>query len=453
MSSKIKKEWLAKYLSGDTRLKEERHGIFRLNYDKKRLEFAVQTSDKAKAPLIIVSYPIKFLKEVKVIEKRQRLKKKKILVLELGEPPNIMAPAFSFSLNDLEVVRSEIESFKKEIEDIGKTEVRKSDEADIIETFANLLKKPVEQIQQLLEDVRGQLLSFAKTPKDVKTKIIETLEPKNEYKIKEIELSSRKVRYYDSELPSKTVLILLSPIGGSIEDFFPLLKNLKDFRVIILGQRGYGTKNIGDKDYKLKNYVQDLKDFLNYLGNENEFILAAHSLFSAILIEEFINHDYPEITKFIMISGAHCAPSNLRKGAKALPPPQLWAPFKGQVKKIAPKILFGSKADPQIVNSYVSKAFEVPDKVYHQVFRNFLPKYEYSKQIQQLNKPILLLWGDEDQIITPDIRDQMIDLISSRIVSYKMLQGGHMIFLEKPDQVANEIRRFILRKGREIQIE
>ena len=452
MLGRMSREWLAKYISGDSRIKQERHGIFRLNYDKKQLEFAVQTSEKDESPLIIVSYPVKYLKKVEISSHRSLIKKHHYLELYMGDPPNNMVPRYSFSLNDLQEVKVKIVEFQEEIKslEIGKAS---QSEVDIIEIVSKLLAKPINQIQSLFEDVTTHLMSLRKSSKKIGDKIIDAFEIKPIYEIKEVEINSRNVHYYEYNINSPQTLVILSPIGGKIQHLFPLIRHLADINVIILGQRGYESALDQDKDFKLKNYIKDLEDFLDFLGNKREIILAAHSLFTAIILEKFLDSQNYNITKIILISGLHRAPDNFRKGVKALPPTQMWNPFKGQIKRMAPKILFGKETDNEIIDAFISEAFQVPNEVYNQIFRDFLPRFDYSKNLQFINIPILLLWGNEDQIIPSDLKREMMDFIPTSKLSYKVLSGGHMIILENPSLIGSEIRRFCLRKGREINIE
>jgi len=452
MPGRMSREWLAKYISGDSRIKQERHGIFRLNYDKKRLEFAVQTSERDESPLIVVSYPVQYLKKVEISSHRSLIKRYHYLELYMGDDPNEMIPRYSFSLNDLQEVKIKILEFQEEIQSLEISKVSQSD-IDILEIISKLLAKPVSQIQSLFEDVTTHLMSLRKSSKKVGEKIISSLELKPTYEIKEVEICSRKVRYYEHNVNFSQTLVILSPIGGKIQHLFSLLRHLTDINVVIMGQRGYESSLNQDKEFKLKNYVKDLEDFLDFLGNKHEIILAAHSIFSAIILEKFLENQNNNITKAILISGLHRAPDNFRKGVKALPPLQMWGPFKGQIKRMAPKILFGKETDHEIIETFITDAFQIKNEIYNQIFRDFLPRFDYSKKLHHIKIPILLLWGNEDQLIPSDLKTEMIDIIPTSKISYKELLGGHMIILENPSLIGSEIRRFCLRKGREISIE
>jgi hypothetical protein len=345
-------EWLALYHEGDPRLKKSRHGILQLNQHKLRIEFAVQSTDKEESPIILVNYPLKYLQSVEIVEKRQKMKKKEYLQFTLGSPTDEMRPLFSFGLVNPKEIHSVIQRFinnNKAVSETNSTEV----EPDILKTVAQLLKTPMEQFQQLLEPLRevtDRILSFTTRP------LITSLEPQYDYDTQTIELSGRQVTFFETAKPHPLALVILSPIGGQIQDLYPLIGSfLGNYQVFIIGMRGFTQPIEQDIEFTLNDYVRDLKDFIQHIGSvkNRRIVLCAHSIFSAILLEEFIGDNSPQIEKIILISGAHKAPDNYRSGIRALPPPKLW-PFKGQIRKIAPKVLFSTETKPRLIRPYTS---------------------------------------------------------------------------------------------------
>ncbi|UCG02106.1 MAG: alpha/beta hydrolase [Candidatus Heimdallarchaeota archaeon] len=450
MSEEIRAEWLATYHEGDSRIREKRHGLLRLNSTKQRIEFAVQTAESS--PIIIVNYPLNHLQTVKLIEKRQKMKKQNYLQLELGEGPNVMTPLFSFSISDLEAVKNEILTFQEEYKVVQAKEAEDT-EVDVVKAFAKLLMTPVEQFQQILGDVTSRLRILTTKPKEVTKTVLSPLEPQFPYQTQMIELSGRKVSFYSTSYSHDTILILLSPVGGEIENYYPMISSLLGkYQLYILGTRGFTEPIDQDVEFKLKDYVQDLKDFIEYLGTEKEIVLGAHSLFSAIILEEFLKPKYSNINQFILVSGAHRAPDNFRNGVKVLPPTPIWGSFKGQVKKLAPKILFSRSTKKEIVNPFIQSAFNVPDKVYYEIFKDFIPR-DYTKKLQSSTKPILVVWGKNDKLIPKDLREELIECVSSDLLTFREIPGSHMVIFEEPNLVAREINRFIAKKWSQIEIE
>jgi len=454
LSNNHEQEWLATYHKGDSRLQNKRYGILRLNSKKNRLEFAVQTKEAENAPFVIVSYPVQYLREVKIIEKRQKIKKQEFLELTFGDPPDVMKPLFSFSLIELSKIQKDIQNFQKKILQSSKsTEI--SSDSNVVEIFFSLLAKTVEQFQQLLEDVTSQIRMFTKKPKELGTKILTTLDPPKEYEVQEISLDGRIIRYYQSTYKYQITLVLLSPIGGKLEDYFPLLKSLSiaDINIIFLGIRGFTPPVEQDSEFKMNNYSQDLKAFLEYLGPNQKIILGAHSLLAGLLFRDFLSEEFGQIEKFIILSGIHRAPNTFRNGVKALPPTKLWGPFKGQIRKLAPKILFSKKCDEALYKPFFQNAFSIPNKVYSDLFRDFLPKFDYTDVIQKVNRPILCIWGKEDQIIPKELRSEIINLLPKQYCFHKILLGGHMVPYESPVEIGRAIRNFVASKRSRILIE
>ncbi len=454
MNKNNEQAWLATYHKGDSRLQNKRHGILKINSNKSRLEFAVQTKEAENAPFVIVSYPIKFLRDVKILEKRKKIKKQEFLELTFGDPPDVMKSLFSFRLSEIAVIQKEIKDFKQNLL-LNSQDSDVPSETNAVEVVASLLAKPVEQFQQLLEDVTSQIRIFTKTPRKLGKKLFTTIDPPKEYEVQEISLDGRIIRFYQSSWKYKTTFVLLSPIGGRLEDYFPLLKSITvaDINVVFLGVRGFTPPIEQDSEFKMNNYSKDLNTFLEYIGPNQKIILGAHSLLTGLLFRDFLSKDFEQIKKFIILSGIHRAPKTFRNGVKALPPTKLWGPFKGQVRKMTPKVLFSKNCEETLYKSFCQNAFTIPDKVYSDLFRDFLPKFDYTNEIQKIDKPILCIWGEEDQVIPEELRKEMINLLPKQFCFHKILIGGHMVPYESPLEIGRVIQRFVTSKRSQISIE
>ncbi len=454
MNKSYKNEWFATYHEGDSRLQNKRHGILRINKEENRLEFAVQTKEAEDAPFVLVHYPIQYLQSIRNVEKRKKLKKHEYLEFTFGTSPNVMKPLFSFNLAEIENISSDVLKFQEENKQKLK-EKKESQDPDILTALSTLLMKPVEQLQHLFDDVTSQLRLFTSKPKSFGTKILSSLDPPESYEVQEVSLYGRTIRYFQSTNRFDTSLIILSPLGGKLEDFLPLNKSLtkNNFNVIIYGIRGFSSPISQDTEFKKKDYIVDLKHLLEFLTQNKKVVLGAHSLLSAIVFEEFMKEEYTNIEKYVILSGLHRAPNTFRNGVKALPPTKLWGPFKGQVKKMAPGVLFSKACSSDIHQAFIKEAFLIPDKVYANIFRDFLPKYDYISTLETIQKPILCLWGKDDQLIPIELREEMVKLLPKEFLHHKTLPGGHMFPIESPTQVGQEIAKFIYTKRSRIHIE
>ncbi|MHA2095283.1 MAG: hypothetical protein ACW98F_11695 [Candidatus Hodarchaeales archaeon] len=293
-------EWLATYHQGDSRLQNKRHGILRVNVEKKRLEFAVQTKETENAPFILVNYPIQYLQDIKKVERRKKLKKHEYLEFTFGNTPNVVKPLFSFNLVEIDTISKTILSFQQENQQTP-SDKESSYEPDIVKALSSLLMKPVEQLQNLFDDVTSQLRFLTKKPKSIGSKILTTLDPPPKYEIQEVSLHNRVIHYYQSTNQFETTFIMLSPLGGKLEDLLPMNKFLTNssFNVVYLGIRGFTPPIEQDTGFKLKNYVEDLRHTIEFLAPNKRVILGAHSLMSAIIFEEFMKEEYTNIEKFV----------------------------------------------------------------------------------------------------------------------------------------------------------
>lgn len=71
-----------------------------------------------------------------------------------------------------------------------------------------------------------------------------------------------------------TPLVLLHGNGGSLECFKSQIEYFsKKYRVIALDTRGHGKSPRGDKPFTIKQFADDLKDFLDDLGIKRAILL------------------------------------------------------------------------------------------------------------------------------------------------------------------------------------
>ncbi|MFX1537797.1 MAG: alpha/beta fold hydrolase, partial [Promethearchaeota archaeon] len=102
-----------------------------------------------------------------------------------------------------------------------------------------------------------------------------------------------------------------------------------------------------------------------------------------------------------------------------------------------------AKLDRDIVTNYQG---------YYEIFKDFIPK-DYTKKLQSLEKPLLIIWGKSDQLIPEDLREELIECVPSNLLTLKEIPGSHMVIFEEPEKVADEINRFITKEWSQIKIE
>ena len=107
-----------------------------------------------------------------------------------------------------------------------------------------------------------------------------------------------------------TPLVLLHGNGGSLECFRSQIEYFsKKYRVIALDTRGHGKSPRGDKPFTIKQFVDDLKDFLDELGIKRA-ILFGFSDGGNIALTFALK--YGEYVEKLILNGANLFPKGLK---------------------------------------------------------------------------------------------------------------------------------------------
>ena len=69
-------------------------------------------------------------------------------------------------------------------------------------------------------------------------------------------------------------------------------------------------------------------------------------------------------------------------------------------------------------------------------------EFDFRPQLKFCQKPVLIIHGDHDKLISPDYGEELAKTIpSSRFVLIP--RGGHAVITEKPDQINEKIAGFL----------
>ncbi len=437
-----------KYIGGDSRLAKKLKGRLFFNADLKRLELHSVVTDE---DLIIVSYPILELKEIR--EVTSGILRKKALELEFSEEYGIM-PRFIPLDAQIEELKDKILTFRKEIQQKEHEEAKKRKKSPfmVLEDFIkhNIITKTLSNVANTLKTAVNGVGS-----------LISPYPPIKNVEIHEVIVNECKTRYFDiAANPKKyenTLIVLFHPIGGALEFWQPLLEHWKMPRPRVVGYelRGQG-KSSSFQNIRLSQYQDDLIELLQQLqifesGIQN-VIFASHSLASVIPLSTVFSgkmhsffQEHGTKLSFILISATFNVPEDIVKLIKRLPPPISWKPFKSLIRKKSHEILVAKNSDPQIAHDFMSRAMVIPDKIYYQIAREFVPKYSFLKQaIKAKEYAYLYLIGKEDAFLPKAyIKSELDQFKADHLVDALLIaDAGHLLPLEQPEIVAKEISKW-----------
>jgi non-heme chloroperoxidase len=263
--------------------------------------------------------------------------------------------------------------------------------------------------------------------------------PANE---KSVELrNSVTLRYREHGESSGLPLVLLPGLGDSWRSFEPVLEHLPDsIRAFALTLRGHGDATHPEKGYGFQDFAVDLYSFLDALGLRAA-VIAAHSA-SGFYAERFAI-DHPEHALGLVLIGTPLTLRNhqglhdawdsvISKMADPVDPGFVRETQAGTLVKPVPEDFF---------ETLVAEAMKVPARVWKQAFQHLL-EHDLSDEISNIHAPTLIVWGDQDQVVSRIDQDALAAAIrGSRLLVY--VGAGHSPHWEEPSRFASDLSTFI----------
>ena len=221
------------------------------------------------------------------------------------------------------------------------------------------------------------------------------------------------------EKGSGAPLILLHGNGESKEYFeYQIPYFAKDYRVIALDTRGHGGTPKGTKPFKLWQFAEDLKDFMEVKGIDKADILGFSDGGNIAVLFAL---KYPEKVDQLILNGANIFPEGLAEPGYS----KILAAYERN-KAALPE-------HPEKQDRFDMLALMVEE-----------PKID-PKELAALTMPVLVIAGTEDMITEEHTR-----LIADSIPGAELvfLEGTHFVAHEKPAEF-NEVVGTFLKKQKD----
>ena len=255
--------------------------------------------------------------------------------------------------------------------------------------------------------------------------------------------------HYRDEGPrdDKLPLVLLHGSGSSLHTWDSLVLLFPEKRCIRLDIPGFGITGPHPKaDYSTQNTIRILEELLQYL-NADSCIIAGNSMGGFIGWSYALDH--PRVKKLILIDAAGFSTGSARSNlgfrlAKMPIVNQL-------VKVITPRSLVRksieqSYGDPsKVTDAIVNRYFDMNCREGNRqamIDRFKLPVSGDTVRLREIKIPVLILWGQKDQVIPVANADKFAAILpNNQKIIYPKL--GHVPMEEDPVKVADAIRNWI----------
>lgn len=273
------------------------------------------------------------------------------------------------------------------------------------------------------------------------------------------DLPSAKIAYVDVGQGPPLILLHGCPFSAyEYKDIIPILA--KTHRVIVPDLIGLGDTPVKlDQDYRLPHDVTMVTELMDQLGIERA---------------PFVAHDHGGATILLMMNAAperidRVVLTNIE--AYDLWPSKPELPYlKGIVNPVTSPILYHAFGMDWLKKQAFGVAFHEPEKVPMTDYRAFTMQHTASPErwqrlrrffawqldaehnkltmtalpgMRAFTKPVLLLWGVQDENFGPDIARRLVGDIPGATGIRWMQQSAHMPMMEEPAAYASEVRTFL----------
>ncbi len=251
-------------------------------------------------------------------------------------------------------------------------------------------------------------------------------------------------------------LVLLHGSGSSLHTWEKWVSTLsKDFKVITIDLPAFGLTGPHHKnDYSMEAYSQVLDRFLQKL-NVDSFYLAGNSFGGNVAWSYTVMH--PEKVRKLALLNSSGYPGKPTKKTPLI--------YRLANNPMASRLLM--KCTPRsLVEKSIKETFVKQELVTTQMIDRYFDlalragnrkafvdrvrqtRKDLTPRLKELKMPVLILWGDQDIVVTPDNAQRFKeDIHQAELIIYKNV--GHLPMEEIPEQSAADLKDFLFSVNKE----
>ena len=245
----------------------------------------------------------------------------------------------------------------------------------------------------------------------------------------------------------KTFLIFVHGVAGNLKVWkrIRLFFRKRGISTLAVDLRGHGKsgKPKSAENYKLEDFAKDINEVIK---KENIFspIIVGHSLGTMVTLT--FHRLYPKISeKYVLISGAYKIPRKLKSVFKNVL--SFAHPFDKEIEKTKsylPTYNFIKNLKEYNVINFINQMMSNSVKSILFVFEN-MNKFNEKKNLHNIRKPVLILGGRSDSVISIKNSEKMHKLIKNSKLRIFPTED-HEIINSIPKEISKEILSFINKK-------
>lgn len=240
-------------------------------------------------------------------------------------------------------------------------------------------------------------------------------------------------RYAQEGKNESLPVILIHGAGGTHLHWPAQIRRLSGYRVYAIDLPGHG-KSEGRGNQTIDAYCQDI---LRWMENVNIYrgVIIGHSMGGAIALRMALKYPERVIALSLVGSGAR-----LRVLPQILENSSSPTTFPIAIKAISERA-FSKYSDPRLIELAAQRMETTRPSVLHGDFQA-CNTFDVMESIKKIQFPTLVVCGQDDQLTPVRYSQFLADQIPKaqlRIIP----ESGHMVMLEQPQIVANELSAFL----------
>jgi pimeloyl-ACP methyl ester carboxylesterase len=217
----------------------------------------------------------------------------------------------------------------------------------------------------------------------------------------------------------------------------------ENYRVIAYDIRGHGNTDPGNDNFSIELFVNDLLSLMDALKIEKT-ILCGFSLGGYIALSAIEN--YPERFNALLLCDTNCAADMPEAKAKRMKTIEsikangLEEYAEESLKKLFASISFSIHIEEiTIVREMIMKTSK--QSIYKTLYA-IAERKETCTKLHQIDVPVQIIVGNEDEITPPDVALSMHEKIKNSTI-HIIDHAGHLSNMENPEQFNNQLKKFI----------
>lgn len=259
--------------------------------------------------------------------------------------------------------------------------------------------------------------------------------------IKSLKISTGvSLQYVSQGNTSGIPVLLLHGLSDSCYSFERVWQHLPGtVRAYALTLRGHGNSDRPEAGYRFHDFSADVAAFMDALELE-KVVIAGHSMGSSIAQRFAI--DYPDRTLGLVLIGSF---ASLAKNPVSR---ELWDsvvstmedPVDPDFVREFQESTLAQPVPKAFLETIVQESLKLPARVWKAVVGGALQD-DFSGKLAQIKAPALLIWGDQDGMVSRSEQETQIQAIAnSRLKVYE--GNGHAVHWEEPGRFASDLGSF-----------